>query len=69
MGIEIVQDPIRNALRELVRAKILNGWCAFGNEDGTTTYLVVPTDGKSGMYSADAVNGLIGMYWEANEPH
>lgn len=57
------QDPIRNSLRDLIRAKVLWGWQAFPNTDGTTTWLVVPAEGRSGMYTTDEVNHLIAMYW------
>lgn len=60
------QDPIRNSLRDLIRAKVLHGWKDFPNTDGTTTWLVVPKEGRSGMYTTDEVNNLIAMYWAAH---
>jgi hypothetical protein len=62
-----VEDPIRNALRELVRQKSIFAWNAMERaEDGTTQWTVVLMGGRTPKpYTTDEVNKLIGMFWEA----
>lgn len=57
-----VQDPIRCALRELVRAKRIWAWNAR-ETPGETEWTVVLNDGPALLYSSDAVNKLVGMHW------
>jgi hypothetical protein len=59
-----VQDPIRNALRELVRDKTIWAWNAR-ETPRETEWTVVLVDGPTLIYSTDAVNKLIAMYWKA----
>lgn len=60
----IIQDPIRNALRELVREKRITGWSPRYDEiTGETTWTVIP--GRGTPYTTDEVNSLIAMFWEA----
>ena len=59
------QDPIRNALRDLVRSKSIFAWNARQCPDGSTEWTVSWPDGPTRLYDTDGVNGLIGMFWEA----
>jgi hypothetical protein len=58
------QDPIRNALRELVRSDRIWAWNAREDPSGTE-WTVVRADGRTSLYSTDAVNKLISMFWSA----
>jgi hypothetical protein len=60
-----VQDPIRNALRDLVRSKTIWAWNARERPNLTTEWTVVLVDGPTLIYDTDGVNKLIAMYWEA----
>jgi hypothetical protein len=60
-----VQDPIRNALRDLVRAKTIWAWNARERPDSCTEWTVVLVDGPTLIYSTDGVNKLIAMFWKA----
>lgn len=61
-----LQDPIRNALRDLVRSKRVTGWCAMATSAGlrwTVSYhgdygLITPPP-----FTTDEVNDLIGQLW------
>jgi hypothetical protein len=57
-----VQDPIRNALRDLVREKRIWAWNAREARDGAE-WTVVRMDGGVSLYSTDGVNKLVGMFW------
>ena len=67
-----IQDPIRNALRQLVSEKRIWAWDAIKlHHHGTTQWIVVlmheSGEYKPGRcpppYTADEVNDLIGMLW------
>jgi hypothetical protein len=60
-----VQDPIRNALRDLVRNKAIHAWNARQQHDGTTEWTVVLMEGRTVLYDTDAINTLIAMFWKA----
>jgi hypothetical protein len=61
-----VQDPIRNALRQLVRDKTIWAWNAREcPRTDATEWTVVLVDGPTLIYSTDGVNKLIAMYWQA----
>jgi hypothetical protein len=61
-----VQDPIRNALRDLVRSKTIWAWNARERPNQTTEWTVtLPDGGPTTLYDTDGVNKLIAMYWEA----
>jgi hypothetical protein len=61
-----VQDPIRNALRDLVRAKRIWAWNAR-ETPAETEWTVVLMDGRTPKpFSTDAVNKLIAMHWAAD---
>jgi hypothetical protein len=62
-----VQDPIRNALRDLVRAKRIFAWSVreapYGAGWSVAEWTVVRMDGGTTIYTTDSVNRLIGMFW------
>lgn len=69
-----IQDPIRNALRQLVREKRIWAWDAMTmHHEGATRWIVVlmheSGEYKPGRcpepYSTDDVNNFIGMMWAA----
>ncbi len=53
-----VQDPLRNALRGLVSAGHISGWCEING-----LWTVTLPDGPTTTYTASGVNDLIGMFW------
>jgi hypothetical protein len=60
-----IQDPIRNALRDLVREKRLRGWAPIKTGDEETRWTVVLPDGTTPPpYTTEGVNDLIGMFWQ-----
>jgi hypothetical protein len=58
-----VQDPIRNALRELVSTRRIWAWNARPTHAGTDEWTVVTNEHRTTLYSTDAVNKLIAMHW------
>jgi hypothetical protein len=60
-----VQDPIRNALRQLVREKQIDGWSVRQDEREGSIWTVNHTEIGTVTYTTDEVNGLIAMFWEA----
>jgi hypothetical protein len=63
-----IQDPIRNALRELVREKRIWAWNARATPEGTDEWTVVLMSGRTPKpFSTDAVNKLIAMHWACHE--
>lgn len=62
----VIQDPIRNALRQLVSDKVIFAWNAMEDcRTGFTEWTVVNAFGGAQNYSTDGVNKLISMHWEA----
>jgi hypothetical protein len=57
------QDPIRNALRELVRTKQIWAWNARETPDETEWTVVLIDGHTAARYTTDAVNKLIAMFW------
>jgi hypothetical protein len=57
------QDPIRNALRDLVRQRRIWAWNARPTHHGTDEWTVVTTEHRATLYTTDAVNKLIAMHW------
>jgi hypothetical protein len=55
----IVHDPIRDALRQLVREKRIDGW-----QQITRDRWVVAGPGWTAQYTTDEVNDLIAMFWK-----
>jgi hypothetical protein len=51
-----VQDPIRNALRDLVRSRTIWAWNARERPNQTTEWTVVLVDGPTLIYDTDGVN-------------
>jgi hypothetical protein len=57
------QDPIRNALRDLVRTRRIWAWNARPTLHGTDEWTVVTNGHHAQLYTTDAVNKLIAMHW------
>jgi hypothetical protein len=53
------QDPIRNALRDLVRKRRIWAWNVRPTHHGDDEWTVVTTEHRATLYSTDAVNKLI----------
>jgi hypothetical protein len=58
----ILHDPIRDALRQLVREKRIQGWNARATPVGVEW--TVSFENATRVLDTDAVNDLVGMFWQ-----
>jgi hypothetical protein len=61
LTIEIMRDPTREGLRELVRQGLLTGWYAHRASDGTMRWVVAPANGRTVTYDGPGIRDYLSM--------